>query len=213
MILGPITRIFRATVSMKGHVTYEHCVFRTPPRRPLRRVAPFAAATALIAGLAATPAHAAIVPVTTTSFNGIFSAVVSLVGFSVVGDGTSSNSPVGLVSEHSVYNAVGGPVNDIVPFAGYSIFSTLDGSSKLHADVAGTVNISNYTGTGVDTFNGALSTGIFAGASGTAQFNATVPMNATTASAAFSTLGTILAPNITQQFHDETLTGTFDAVP
>jgi len=177
-----------------------------------RRVAPFAAAAMLLAGLAAVPTQAASVPVTTTSFNGTFSAIVTQTGTAqVTGDGTSSNSPVGLVSEHFVYNATFFPINNIVPFAGYSIFSTLDGSSTLYADVAGTVNISNYTCTGTDTFNPTLSTGIFAGATGTAQFNATVPMNSTNAFAAFSTLGATPTPNITQQFHDGTLTGTFPA--
>lgn len=178
-----------------------------------RRVAPLAAASLALAVLGAAPARASVVA-NSTSFNGVFSAVASLSGSVVTGDGTSSNSPIGLVTEHFVYEATSLPVNNVASFAGYSIFSTLDGTSTLYANVAGTVNILTYTGTGTDTFNGAFSTGIFAGASGTAQFNATVPLTPTTLVTTNSpVLSTAAAPNITQQFHDGTLIGSFAAVP
>ena len=179
------------------------------------RIAPFAAAAGLLAVLGAAPARASVVA-NSTSFNGVFSSIVSRTGFAeVTGDGTSSNSPVGLVSEHFVYGATSIPDGlGNAGFSGYSIFSTLDGSSTLYANVTGTININSYTGTGTDTFNGAFSTGIFAGASGTAQFNATVPLTPTiSVTNNSSVLSTTAAPNITQQFHDGTLIGNFAAVP
>ena len=178
------------------------------------RIAPFAAAAGLLAVLGAAPARASVVA-NSTSFNGVFSAVASLSGSVVTGDGTSSNSPVGLVSEHFVYGATSIPDGlGNAGFSGYSIFSTLDGSSTLYANVNGTINVNSYSGTGTDTFNGALSTGIFAGASGTAQFNATVPLTPTiSVTNNSSVLSTTAAPNITQQFHDGTLIGNFAAVP
>ena len=179
-----------------------------------RRVAPLAAASLVLAVLGAAPARASVVA-NSTSFNGVFSAVASLSGSVVTGDGTSSNSPVGLVSEHFVYEATSFPDGlGNAGFSGHSIFSTLDGSSTLYANVTGTININSYTGTGTDTFNGAFSTGIFAGASGTAQFNATVPLTPTiSVTNNSSVLSTTAAPNITQQFHDGTLIGNFAAVP
>jgi hypothetical protein len=180
-----------------------------------RRVASFAAAAVLLTGLAETPAHAITAsPVTTTDFNGAFSAVVTQTGpGEITGDGTSSNSPLGLVSEHFVYTAWDSPIKNKVPFVGFCIFSTLDGTSTLYASVAGTYDISNYTGRGLDTFNSGSSSGIFKGAYGNATFEATVPMNIASAFAAFSTSAAGPAPNNTQQFHDGLLTGTFDAVP
>ena len=108
------------------------------------RVAPFVAASILCAALVSAPARASVVA-NSTSFNGSFDAVVTQTGTAeVTGDGTSFDSPVGLVSEHFVYDATNYPVNNVVSFAGYSLFSTLDGTSTLYANVVGTVNILTY---------------------------------------------------------------------
>ena len=62
-----------------------------------RRVAPLAAAAGLLAALGATPAHALVA--SGTPFNGFFNTTVSRTGSYVTDSGTSTNSPLGIVTE------------------------------------------------------------------------------------------------------------------
>lgn len=136
------------------------------------RVAPFVAASLVLAVLAATPAHAS--ALSGTPFNGFFTTTVASAGFSVTGQGTSTNSPLGITMENFTYSFTS-PFKDAngnYPISGTTQFS--DGTSILYANVVGAVSTSNFTGTGTDTFNPLLSTGKFAGATGTATFTETV---------------------------------------
>ena len=138
-----------------------------------RRVAPLAAAAGLLAALGATPAHA--LSASGTPFNGFFNTTVSSTGpISIGGLGLSANSPLGIVSENFSYTLTSFFVdgNGNYPISGTTQFS--DGTSILYATVIGAINNTNYTGTGTDTFSPTLSTGKFAGATGTATFTATV---------------------------------------
>ena len=136
------------------------------------RVAPFVAASLVLAVLAATPAHAS--ALSGTPFNGFFTTTVASAGFSVTGQGTSTNSPLGITMENFTYSLTS-PFKDAngnYPISGTTQFS--DGTSVLYATVIGAINSSNYSGTGTDTFSPTLSTGKFAGATGTVTFTATV---------------------------------------
>ena len=137
------------------------------------RIAPYAAAAGLLAALGATPAHALVA--SGTPFNGFFNTTVSSTGpISIGGQGISTNSPLGIVSENFSYTLTSFFVdgNGNYPISGTTQFS--DGTSILYATVIGAINNTNYTGTGTDTFSPTLSTGKFAGATGTATFTATV---------------------------------------
>ena len=137
------------------------------------RVAPFVAASLVLAVLAATPAHAS--ALSGTPFNGFFTTTVSSTGpISVGGQGISANSPLGIGTETFSYTLTSffTDANGNYPISGTTQFS--DGTSVLYATVIGAINSSNYSGTGTDTFSPTLSTGKFAGATGTVTFTATV---------------------------------------
>ena len=142
------------------------------------RLAPVAAASLVLAVLAATPANALVA--SGTPFNGFFTTTVATSGITATGAGTSANSPMGITTENFSYTltSFSTDANGNYPVSGTVQFTTTAPGSTvpdvLYANVIGAINISNYTGTGTDTFNPLLSTGMFAGATGTATFNATV---------------------------------------
>lgn len=153
-----------------------------------RRVAPLAAAVALLGALGTAPAHA--LSVGGTPFTGFFTTTVSTSGFTASGSGTSANSPLGIVAESFSYTLTSFPDGSgNATFVGTNQFSDSNSAftaslvgdnlsaispSILYANVSGIININDYTGTGTDIFNPTLSTGKFAGATGTAAFTATV---------------------------------------
>ena len=157
---------FLCFCSMKGHYPVNTLLLLSS------RIAPLAAASLVLAVLATTPAHA--LALSGTPFNGFFTTTVATAGFSVNGQGTSTNSPLSIGTENFNYTPT-----SVFPDANnnYSILGTTqfsDGTSILYATVIGTINSTNYTGTGTDTFSPTSSTGKFAGATGTATFTATV---------------------------------------
>jgi len=133
-----------------------------------RRVAPLAATAVLLAAFGATPAHALVA--SGTPFNGFFNTTVSRTGSYVTGSGTSTNSPLGIVTESYSFRDYG----NITPehnenFGGTIQFS--DGTSTLYAVLRSdypipTMNVNNYGAYVSFTFSPTLSTGKFAGATG-----------------------------------------------
>ena len=141
-----------------------------------RRVAPLAAAAGLLAALGATPAHALVA--SGTPFNGFFNTTVSRTGSYVTGSGTSTNSPLGIVTESYSFRDYG----NITPEHNENIGGTIqfsDGTSILYAVLRSdypisTMNVDNY-GAGVYfVFSPTLSTGKFAGATGEGNLFASI---------------------------------------
>ena len=142
-----------------------------------RRVAPLAAAAGLLAALGATPAHALVA--SGTPFNGFFNTTVSRTGSYVTGSGTSTNSPLGIVTESYSFRDYG----NITPEHNENIGGTIqfsDGSSILYANLGingGPVPVMNYYNFDAAvwfTFSPTLSTGKFAGATGEGQLIASI---------------------------------------
>ena len=152
------------------------------------RAVPVAAASLMFAVLAAPSAHAT--SLGGTPFNGFFTTTVSTSGFGASGMGTSANSPLGILTETFSYTLTSFPdVNGYASFVGTNQFSDSNSAvmvsflgtntpifipSTLFANVRGTINVNNYTGNGQDIFDPSKSTGKFAGATGGAEFTATV---------------------------------------
>ena len=140
------------------------------------RVAPLAAAAGLLAALGATPAHALVA--SGTPFNGFFNTTVSRTGSYVTGSGTSTNSPLGIVTESYSFRDYG----NITPEHNENIGGTIqfsDGSSILYAVLGSDypVPVMNYYNFGAYvpfSFSPTLSTGKFAGATGEGQLIASV---------------------------------------
>ena len=146
-----------------------------------RRVAPLASAAGLLAALGATPAHALVA--SGTPFNGFFNTTVSRTGSYVTGSGTSTNSPLGIVTESYSFRDYG----NITPEHNENIGGTIqfsDGSSILYAVLGSDypVPVMNYYNFGAYvpfSFSPTLSTGKFAGATGEGQLIASVWNSAT----------------------------------
>ena len=146
-----------------------------------RHVAPLAAAAGLLAALGATPAHALVA--SGTPFNGFFNPTVSRTGSYVTGSGTSTNSPLGIVTESYSFRDYG----NITPEHNENIGGTIqfsDGSSILYAVLGSDypVPVMNYYNFGAYvpfSFSPTLSTGKFAGATGEGQLIASVWNSAT----------------------------------
>jgi len=146
-----------------------------------RRVAPLAAAAGLLAALGATPAHALVA--SGTPFNGFFNTTVSRTGSYATGSGTSTNSPLGIVTESYSFRDYG----NITPEHNENIGGTIqfsDGSSILYAVLGSDypVPVMNYYNFGAYvpfSFSPTLSTGKFAGATGEGQLIASVWNSAT----------------------------------
>ena len=155
---------------MKVHHPMNYAFFTT------RRVAPLAAAAGLLAALGATPAHALVA--SGTPFNGFFNTTVSRTGSYVTGSGTSTNSPLGIVTESYSFRDYG----NITPEHNENIGGTIqfsDGSSILYAVLGSDypVPVMNYYNFGAYvpfSFSPTLSTGKFAGATGEGQLIASV---------------------------------------
>ena len=141
-----------------------------------RHVAPLAAAAGLLAALGATPAHALVA--SGTPFNGFFNTTVSRTGSYVTGSGTSTNSPLGIVTESYSFRDYG----NITPEHNENIGGTIqfsDGSSILYAVLGSDypVPVMNYYNFGAYvpfSFSPTLSTGKFAGATGEGQLIASI---------------------------------------
>ena len=146
-----------------------------------RHVAPLAAAAGLLAALGATPAHALVA--SGTPFNGFFNTTVSRTGSYATGSGTSTNSPLGIVTESYSFRDYG----NITPEHNENIGGTIqfsDGSSILYAVLGSDypVPVMNYYNFGAYvpfSFSPTLSTGKFAGATGEGQLIASVWNSAT----------------------------------
>ena len=167
---------------MKGHYPVNTLLLLSS------RIAPLAAASLVLAVLATTPAHA--FALSGTPFNGFFTTTVNASGFTASGTGTSTNSPLGILAESFTYTLTSIPDgNGYASFTGTNQFSDSNSAvtasfmgtntpmfipSTLFANVRGTINVNNYTGYGLDTFDPSKSTGKFAGATGGAEFTATV---------------------------------------
>ena len=141
------------------------------------RLAPVAAASLVLAVLAATPAHALVA--SGTPFNGFFTTTVAINIPTVTGVGTSANSPMGITTENFSYTltSFSTDANGNYPVKGTVQFTTgTPGITAdiLFADVVGLINPGTYAASGTDIFNPLSSTGKFAGATGTATFNATL---------------------------------------
>ena len=141
-----------------------------------RRVAPLAAAAGLLVAFGATPAHALVA--SGTPFNGFFNTTVSRTGSYATGSGTSTNSPLGIVTESYSFHDYG----NITPEHNENIGGTIqfsDGSSILYAVLGSDypVPVMNYYNFGAYvpfSFSPTLSTGKFAGATGEGQLIASV---------------------------------------
>ena len=146
-----------------------------------RRVAPLAAAAGLLVAFGATPAHALVA--SGTPFNGFFNTTVSRTGSYATGSGTSTNSPLGIVTESYSFHDYG----NITPEHNENIGGTIqfsDGSSILYAVLGSDypVPVMNYYNFGAYvpfSFSPTLSTGKFAGATGEGQLIASVWNSAT----------------------------------
>ena len=142
------------------------------------RLAPVAAASLVLAVLAATPANALVA--SGTPFNGFFTTTLTVNVPTATGQGTSTNSPMGITTENFSYTATSfsADANGNYPVKGTVQFTTTAPGSivpdVLYANVVGLINPGTYAASGTDIFNPLLSTGMFAGATGTATFNATV---------------------------------------
>ena len=144
-------------------------------------VATFAATAVLLAAFGATPAHALVA--SGTPFNGFFNTTVSRTGSYATGSGTSTNSPLGIVTESYSFHDYG----NITPEHNENIGGTIqfsDGSSILYAVLGSDypVPVMNYYNFGAYvpfSFSPTLSTGKFAGATGEGQLIASVWNSAT----------------------------------
>ena len=147
-----------------------------------RHVATFAATAVLLAAFGATPASAS-VGSTPIPFNGFFNTTVSRTGSYATGSGTSTNSPLGIVTESYSFRDYG----NITPEHNENIGGTIqfsDGSSILYAVLGSDypVPVMNYYNFGAYvpfSFSPTLSTGKFAGATGEGQLIASVWNSAT----------------------------------
>ena len=147
-----------------------------------RHVATFAATAVLLAALGATPAHALVA--SGTPFNGFFNTTVSRTGSYATGTGTSTNSPLGIVTESYSFRDYG----NLTPEHNGLIDGTIqfsDGNSILYAVVVRTdyidpaMNYYNFNAYVPFIFSPTLSTGKFAGATGEGQLIASVWNSAT----------------------------------
>jgi len=141
-----------------------------------RHVATFAATAVLLAALGATPAHALVA--SGTPFNGFFNTTVSRTGSYVTGSGTSTNSPLGIVTESYSFRDYG----NLTPEHNGLIDGTIqfsDGNSILYAVVVRNdvidpaMNYYNFNAYVPYIFSPTLSTGKFAGATGDGILTAT----------------------------------------
>ena len=141
-----------------------------------RHVATFAATAVLLAAFGATPAHALVA--SGTPFNGFFNTTVSRTGSYVTGSGTSTNSPLGIVTESYSFRDYG----NLTPEHNGLIDGTIqfsDGNSILYAVVVRNdvidpaMNYYNFNAYVPYIFSPTLSTGKFAGATGDGILTAT----------------------------------------